>query len=195
VLWITSLLNFDQTPRKSQRKGALAVCSILCTLGLSVSASTQEGATLSTFDPPGSTQTRQTSINPDGVITGYFYDTNHNPHGFLRARDGTFTTFDAPAPDSYPPGSFATFPASINPEGAITGYYESECGFRVFLRARDGTFITLDPPGFTCDGNEFGPFWPGLSINPEGTIAVTVCDGEPATDNSRWALVPSPLAR
>jgi hypothetical protein len=35
-------------------------------------------------------------------------------HGFLRSDDGTFTTFNGP-------GSIFTFPASINPAGAITG--------------------------------------------------------------------------
>jgi len=38
-------------------------------------------------------------------------------HGFLRARDGTFTTFDPPG------GAPFTVPVSINPAGAITGYY------------------------------------------------------------------------
>jgi hypothetical protein len=42
----------------------------LCTLGLSLSAGAQE-ATFITFDPPGSTGTQVTSINPAGVITGY----------------------------------------------------------------------------------------------------------------------------
>jgi hypothetical protein len=63
-------------------------------------------------------------------------------HGFLRAPDGTFTTFD-------PPGSGATQAYGINPAGAITGYY-CDARFQVchgFLRAPDGTFTTFDPPG------------------------------------------------
>jgi hypothetical protein len=35
-------------------------------------------------------------INPAGTITGFYVDTNTVYHGFLRARDGTITTFDAP---------------------------------------------------------------------------------------------------
>jgi hypothetical protein len=44
-------------------------------------------------------------------------------HGFLRAPDGTITTFD-------PPGAVhGTFPAGINPAGAITGSYTDANGF------------------------------------------------------------------
>jgi hypothetical protein len=50
-------------------------------------------------------------INADGAITGGYFS-----HSFLRARDGTFTTFD-------PPGSLSTQTTGINPAGAITGWY------------------------------------------------------------------------
>jgi hypothetical protein len=55
-------------------------------------------------------------------------------HGFLRARDDTFTKFD-------PPGSINLIqPTGINPEGAITGSYTDASGaLHGFLRARDGT--------------------------------------------------------
>ena len=33
-------------------------------------------------------------MNPEGVIAGYYYDANFAAHGFLRAKDGTITTFD-----------------------------------------------------------------------------------------------------
>ena len=51
-----------------------------------------------------------------GTITGSYTDANNAGHGFLRARDGTFTTFD-------PPGAVGTFPLAINPAGAVTGSY------------------------------------------------------------------------
>ena len=34
------------------------------------------------------------SINLTKAITGYYYDVSGVQHGFLRARDGAFTTFD-----------------------------------------------------------------------------------------------------
>ena len=77
-------------------------------------------------------------------------------HGFLRGRDGTFITFD-------PPGSTSTVPASINPEGAITGAHtDANNVIHGFLRTRDGTLRMLDVPGAT--------FTAPNSINPEGTI-------------------------
>jgi len=42
-----------------------------------------------------------------------------------------FTTFD-------PPGSIETIPNSINPSGAITGYYFDGNIFHGFLRSRQG---------------------------------------------------------
>ena len=62
-------------------------------------------------------------------------------HGFLRAPDGTITTFD-------PPGSIYTVSNSINNKGAIAGYYTAVGGMdHGFVRAADGTFATIDPPG------------------------------------------------
>jgi len=51
------------------------------------------------------------------VITGSYNDANYNPHGFVRAPDGTLTEFDAPGAVN------GTSPTGINPAGAITGYY------------------------------------------------------------------------
>jgi hypothetical protein len=80
-----------------------------------------------------------------------FTDANNGSHGFLRAGDGTFTTFD-------PPGRIAIFAGFsfgqnlyINPHGVITGtYFELISGnsfggnYRVFVRTPDGTFTTFD---------------------------------------------------
>jgi hypothetical protein len=103
-----------------RRKGGLALCLALCTLGLGLSATAHE-PTIITFDAPGAgTESFQGtfafSINPAGAITGTYFDASYVGHGFLRAPDGTFTTFDAP-------GAGYTNPSSINPAGAITGYY------------------------------------------------------------------------
>jgi hypothetical protein len=76
---------------------------------------------------------------------------------FLRARDGTFPTFD-------PPGAIrATVPVGINPAGAIAGWYLTLSNvYHGFLRAPDGTFTTFDPPGSV----ETDP----SGINPAGVI-------------------------
>ena len=57
-----------------------------------------------TFDVPGAggagtgpyPGTLASFINPAGAITGLYTDTNYAAHGFVRAPDGTITTFDAP---------------------------------------------------------------------------------------------------
>ena len=60
--------------------------------------------------------TYPSGLNSPGAITGFYQDASNGLHGFVRARDGPFTSFD-------PPGSVKTFPSGINPAGAITGYY------------------------------------------------------------------------
>jgi hypothetical protein len=56
--------------------------------------------TFITFDVPGTLQ-NVNGINPAGAITGWYSDTSGVFHGFLRALDGTITTFD-------PSGSIGT---------------------------------------------------------------------------------------
>jgi hypothetical protein len=147
--------------RVTPREGAL--CVLLCTLALSVSASAKH-PTIITFDPPGSILTEALAINPAGTIAGGYLDASNVVHGFLRVPDGTFTTFDAPgAGTGIGQGTIAF---SINPAGAITGYYID--GGNVphgFLRARDGTITTFDAPD-AGTGAFQGTY--AFSINPAG---------------------------
>jgi hypothetical protein len=134
--------------------------------------------TFTTFDPPGSIAIfvgvsfgQNLYINPDGVITGtYFEPISGNPFGgnyrvFVRALDGTFTTFDAA---TYPPCCIWSFPSGITPARAITGSFND--GFSInhgFLRASDGTITTFDVPGAGIGFNEgTAP----LGITPAGEI-------------------------
>jgi hypothetical protein len=78
-----------------------------------------------------------TSINPSGAITGYFFDANSLGRGFVRAKDGTITTFDVPGVGA-PYFGDGTIPQSINPNGEITGYYTDAHGtYHGFLRNPD----------------------------------------------------------
>lgn len=97
------------------------------------------------------------SINVGGEIDGYYVDQNNASHGFLRARDGTFTTID-------PPGALFTIAGGINSAGAITGYYSDASNLiHGFLRARDGTFTIFEAPGAVAGTA-------GFSVNPQGAV-------------------------
>jgi len=94
------------------------------------------GGAFTTLDTPG-TFTFPVSINPAGAVAGYYieYDSvqrSSKTHGLLRDRGGALTVFDAPGSQ----GLF-TFPLSINPAGATTGYYaDANSVFHGFLRSR-----------------------------------------------------------
>jgi uncharacterized membrane protein len=109
--------------------------------------------TVTTFDaPPGSTQgTIPMAINQGGVITG----ATASARAFLRYSDGTTITFG-------PSDAYFVQPVSINPAGAVTGFFLGPSEGGGFLRAPDGTFTTLNPPGST--------FTEAYEINPAGLI-------------------------
>jgi hypothetical protein len=113
-------------------------------------------------------------ITPDGVIIGYYVNASGVRHGFLRAPDGTITTFD-------PPGSTFTQPTSINEAGEIAGAYcdTAACasslgvGARGFLQAHNGTFVTFAAPTGQILPSIYNAGGPPPSINPSGLIAGT----------------------
>jgi hypothetical protein len=119
--------------------------------------------TFTTFDPPGQIQVfapysfgTDLYIDENGVITGtYFALIAGNPFGgnyrvFVRAGDGSFTTFDAA---TYPPCCIWSFPSGINPAQAITGSFND--GYSInhgFVRAGNGAITTFDAPGAGAGG-------------------------------------------
>ena len=82
----------------------------------------------------------------------------------LNDDSGTYITFDAPGAVN------GTLALSINPAGAITGYFNdvNRIGHG-FLRTSDGTITTFDVPG---DANGTYP----AAINPGGAITGRYCD-------------------
>ncbi len=138
---------------------------------LFASAQLLPAGTITTFDPPGSTFTLPSAITPSGVIIGSYVDASGVTHGFLRARDGSITSYDVP------PGGFIDSPIyipggpppSVNPAGDITGtYFDASFGEHGFLRTPDGTFTTIDFPGAF--------FTEALAINPAGVIVGDFCN-------------------
>ena len=89
--------------KKTILQNVFVSISVLFTLTGLLTAATSDGIldfgdtplchshpTFITFDPPGSTFTFPTGINPGGVITGSYNDASGMGHGFVRARDGTY---------------------------------------------------------------------------------------------------------
>ena len=139
----------------------------LITSGFVLSANANERKTaIITFDLPGSGTsafqgTLDFAISPEGTIAGQYIDSGNASHGYVRARDGTITTFDVP-------GASQTSALNINPAGAIAGSY-SDASYvsHGFVRASDGAITTFDAPGAGTGVGE-GTF--PYSINPPGAI-------------------------
>jgi hypothetical protein len=134
----------------------------LCCLALGLLGETALGATIITFDVPGSTSTTAEAINDSGAITGTYVDAN-GQHGFVRFPLGTFLSFDVP-------GSTRTTAASINAAGSITGiYFDANGQQHGFVRDPSGVITMIVDPLFTDTEPGFGVT--PTSINTAGAIA------------------------
>ena len=76
-----------------------------------------EGGTITTIDPFGSTFTQALGVNDLGEIVGFYTDATGNQHGYID-NGGVFTSFD-------PPGSASTTINGLNDKGDIVGFYTS----------------------------------------------------------------------
>jgi len=87
-----------------------------------------------TVDAPNAPNTFPIAINSEGQIAGSavtYFSFNARSHGFLRQRNGAFTSFEGP------PGTLFTQPIAINSHGQIAGYYSDGAGqLHGFLRSR-----------------------------------------------------------
>jgi hypothetical protein len=161
--------------------------------------------TLTTFDVPNSTNLScfddygfffapdpVLGINPGGAITGSYFEPISNPfggnyRGFLRAKDGHFTTFDAvPSPSS--PCCTWTLAIAINPAGEIAGWDNDYNSVNhAFVRGWNGTVTILDAPG-AGTGNLQGTL--AQSINPDGQVTGFYCDANNMYHGFLW-IAPS----
>jgi len=100
----------------------------------------------------------------------------------------TFVSFD-------PPGSYDTYPASINKEGKIVGYYNDEhIRGHAFLRAPNGAITLLSVPvssesravdindqGWISGWYQIGGHISAFLLSPSGTLATYSVAGAPTT--------------
>lgn len=93
---------------------------------------------------PGS---RALSINNRAQTTGDFVDYPTADHAFIRNRDGSMITFDAP--DASFSGFWnGTTATSINSFGDVCGYYHDATGaIHPFVRKHDGRITEFEVPG------------------------------------------------
>ncbi len=111
--------------------------------------------TITTFDAPGASTitgsglirgTAAISVNTAGDITGFYVDASGVFHGFVRAANGTITTFDAPgaiAGTVTPLLLGGTIPVSINASGDIAGFYLDTNGMFHGFERMPGVTTTL----------------------------------------------------
>ena len=105
-------------------------------------------------------------LSPAGAIAGASLDSSNVYHGFLRAPDGTMTTFDVPGAGTGP--LQGTLPLGINQAGTIEGdYIDSSDVHHGFVRDSDGTITTFDVPGA---GTGPGQGTAAQGINASGTV-------------------------
>jgi hypothetical protein len=113
---------------------------------------------LTFFDPPGSQETdipSQAALNDLGTVTGDYWACSADlssctVHGFIRAANGKYVSFDAPgaSADGYAGGG--TYPQSINNLGEVSGFYgDANSVYHGFVRRADGWIVTFDVPT-TC---------------------------------------------
>lgn len=115
--------------------------ALLAALLLVSAASALHAQTITTFDAPNSTMTVPQAINVFGQIAGYYQDANGFQLGFLRKRNGRFTSFEADQSSIH----FPTFVTDINTRGEIIGYiYHPDGGSPAFLRQTDGTIVLFN---------------------------------------------------
>lgn len=142
--------------------------------------------TITVFGYPlsGVYSTSATAINVAGTITGIYVGVSNTDqgeayigYGFVRAADGTITSFSAPGAGSGAnPDHQGTFPTSINNSGRIAGYYTDANGVsHGFVRTPDGTFTSFDPSGSA------GTF--AESLNARGVIAGYYVDAVSGTNH------------
>jgi hypothetical protein len=112
------------------------------------------------------------SINPEGAIAGSYLDENSLGHGFVRAPDGKFTSFDDP--DAGTATYQGTFAWNINPAGVIAGnYWDSSTVRHGFVRTPDGKFTNFDPPGSVSTFVSLA-----TCINPAGAVTGAYLDAD-----------------
>jgi uncharacterized membrane protein len=137
-------------------------------VGLGASGLAQD-RTFTIIDAPGSngTLTFAADINSAGLISGAYVGFDGLNHGYLRSKEGEFTTIDFP-------GANFTRTVGINDHGDAVGTYrlpgQAATWRHGYLLSKEGAFTTIDPPGSVRTN--------ALGINGRGDIVGRYCTVE-----------------
>ncbi len=160
------------------------------------SGNSNSAYTLTAFDAPGAGTgelegTVALEINASGEITGVYSNAIGVVHGFIRAADGAFTTFDAPDAGSTPPGIEGTIPIAIDTAGDVVGtYIDSNHAYHGFVRlASDGTITEFDATGAPTTVANRGTTVTG--INDAGQVVGLYTTGSYDTSSTYYGFVRS----
>jgi hypothetical protein len=138
------------------------------------------------FDPPGvegltgsGQGTVVYGLNPLGAVAGFYLDANFVNHSFLRAPNGSITTFDDPSAGSVVGSYQGTIAYDINVWGTIAGFYRDANDINHgFVRSPWGAFTTFDAPAAgSVVGSYQGTITAGFSgLTPFGAITGSYID-------------------
>ena len=150
----------------------------ICMLMLGVPAIAQQ-PTITTIDVPhagtiGGYGTEAIAICPTGQIAGFYAGYSNSVHAYVRATDGTITTFDGPGagtgagtiplPTGSNPGTYAIAGDAC---GLVAGYVvDSRDVAHGYLRGVDGTLTMFDVP-HAGTGPGQGTFAGNMSLSGE----------------------------
>jgi len=128
-------------------------------LGTGMAAATE----YTTFDIPNSYGMWPVAINAEGIIAGTWEDNSaYAQHGFLRAPDGSITSFD-------PAGSVDTEVRGMSRTGAVVGRYQDGAfGVHGFIRKPSGKIVELLNHGIVAAD----------SINSDGDVCGVLGDDQ-----------------
>ena len=77
-----------------RRRMALRCCAPIVAVVILASLPASAGETFTVIDVNGATGTYLVAINDGNVATGFYADAQQIDHGFIRAVDGTITSFE-----------------------------------------------------------------------------------------------------
>jgi hypothetical protein len=112
------------------------------------------------IDLPDSQYADGLDVNNKGVATGDFVDSNGLWHGFIRAKDGSLTTFEEP--NAATGSDMGTFAGATNIHGDTIGpYIDGDGVLHGYIRHANNTFTEFDVDGAvdTIPYNENAKGW------------------------------------